>query len=176
MQESLISAANHVAVLPSDLDRFVDFYGSVLGLELILREEAPPFCHAILRCGAQSWLHPVQLPGKASVREASMTFERAQLDHLALTAHSRHAFDEIRRRLAAFRVGLSDVEDLGAFHAFWFSDPDGMPVEVADAVGSTDVLLPDEQIGTVHQHDVEPHIRNGASPAFALGFTCTAGK
>jgi ketol-acid reductoisomerase len=39
--------------------------------------------------------------------------------------------------------------------------------EVADAVKVADVvmiLLPDEQIAAVYKHDVEPHIRKGASP------------
>ena len=46
-------------------------------------------------------------------------------------------------------------------------------LEVAEAVKSADVamiLLPDEQIASVYQNDVEPNIRKGASLAFAHGF------
>jgi catechol 2,3-dioxygenase-like lactoylglutathione lyase family enzyme len=131
MNKSLISGVNHVAVLTEDLDRFVDFYGDVLGLELIFREEAPAFRHAILRCGAQSWLHPVQLPGNPHAHASSVMFERGHLDHLALTAESQDSFNEMRRRLLSGGVNHGDVEDLGAFHAFWFTDPDGMRVEIA---------------------------------------------
>uniref|UniRef100_UPI00374CCF29 ketol-acid reductoisomerase n=1 Tax=Rhodoferax sp. TaxID=50421 RepID=UPI00374CCF29 len=45
--------------------------------------------------------------------------------------------------------------------------------EVADAVKSADVvmiLLPDENIATVYSHDIEPHIKQGASLVFAHGF------
>jgi ketol-acid reductoisomerase len=45
--------------------------------------------------------------------------------------------------------------------------------EVADAVKAADivmVLLPDEQIASVYTHDIEPHIKNGASLVFAHGF------
>ena len=45
--------------------------------------------------------------------------------------------------------------------------------EVADAVRAADVvmiLLPDEQIGSVYTHDVEPNIKPGASLVFAHGF------
>ena len=45
--------------------------------------------------------------------------------------------------------------------------------EVAEAVKQADVvmiLLPDEQIGTVYAHDVEPNIKQGASLVFAHGF------
>jgi ketol-acid reductoisomerase len=51
--------------------------------------------------------------------------------------------------------------------------------EVADAVKSADVvmiLLPDEQIGAVYANDVAPHIRQGASLAFAHGFNVHYGQ
>ena len=128
---SLVSGVNHVAIVTSDLDRFVDFYSRVLGLELVFSEDAPAFRHAILRSGAQSWLHPVQLPGNAHGVAASTMFERGHLDHIALTAASPQSFEELRRRLVSCGACDGGVEDLGAFHALWFCDPDGMRVELA---------------------------------------------
>jgi ketol-acid reductoisomerase len=51
--------------------------------------------------------------------------------------------------------------------------------EVADAVRAADVvmiLLPDENIAEVYRNDVEPHIREGASLAFAHGFNVHYGQ
>jgi len=51
--------------------------------------------------------------------------------------------------------------------------------EVAEAVKGADVvmiLLPDEQIATVYKNDIEPHIREGASLAFAHGFNVHYGQ
>ncbi|MFM7531318.1 MAG: ketol-acid reductoisomerase [Rubrivivax sp.] len=51
--------------------------------------------------------------------------------------------------------------------------------EVAEAVKGADVvmiLLPDEQIASVYKNDVEPHIRPGASLAFAHGFNVHYGQ
>jgi len=51
--------------------------------------------------------------------------------------------------------------------------------EVADAVKAADVvmiLLPDEQIAAVYKNDVEPHIKQGASLAFAHGFNVHYGQ
>jgi ketol-acid reductoisomerase len=51
--------------------------------------------------------------------------------------------------------------------------------EVADAVKSADVvmiLLPDEQIASVYANDVAPHIKQGASLAFAHGFNVHYGQ
>ena len=51
--------------------------------------------------------------------------------------------------------------------------------DVAEAVTGADVvmmLLPDEQIATVYKDDVEPHIKQGASLAFAHGFSVHYGQ
>jgi ketol-acid reductoisomerase len=51
--------------------------------------------------------------------------------------------------------------------------------EVADAVKGADVvmiLLPDEQIASVYANDVAPHIKQGASLAFAHGFNVHYGQ
>ena len=52
-------------------------------------------------------------------------------------------------------------------------------VEVAEAVKSADVvmvLLPDEQIASVYANDIAPHIKQGASLAFAHGFNVHYGQ
>jgi ketol-acid reductoisomerase len=51
--------------------------------------------------------------------------------------------------------------------------------EIAEAVKVADVvmiLLPDEQIAQVYREDVEPHLREGASLAFAHGFNVHYGQ
>jgi ketol-acid reductoisomerase len=51
--------------------------------------------------------------------------------------------------------------------------------EVAEAVKKADVvmmLLPDEQIAAVYKNDVEPHMKKGASLAFAHGFNVHYGQ
>jgi ketol-acid reductoisomerase len=51
--------------------------------------------------------------------------------------------------------------------------------EVSEAVKGADVvmiLLPDEQIAQVYKNDVEPHVRQGASLAFAHGFNVHYGQ
>ena len=51
--------------------------------------------------------------------------------------------------------------------------------EVAEAVKSADVvmvLLPDEQIASVYANDIAPHIKQGASLAFAHGFNVHYGQ
>jgi catechol 2,3-dioxygenase-like lactoylglutathione lyase family enzyme len=127
---TLLTGINHVAVLTDDLDRFVDFYTGVFDLEVVFEETTPAFRHAILRTGPDSWLHPAQVTGNAHGAALPAMFERGHLDHLALTAASAAAFADLRRRLVERGADVGEVEDLGAFHAVWFEDPDGMRVEL----------------------------------------------
>ena len=45
----MLSGLNHIAVMTTDLDRFVEFYAEVFGLEVVFEETDPAFRHAILR-------------------------------------------------------------------------------------------------------------------------------
>lgn len=128
---TLLASLNHVAVITSDLDRFVDFYTRVFGMEEVFRENIPGLRHAILRIAdGSSWLHPAELQGNAHAVAIPQMFQRGHLDHIALLANSPESFERLRERL--MEVGASDgtVEDLGAFLALWFQDPDGMRGEV----------------------------------------------
>lgn len=133
----LLNGVNHVAVLTANLDRFVEFYTRVFGVEVVFEESTPEFRHAILRTGMDSWLHPAELAKNAHGTGVAKMFARGHLDHIALTAASRAAFAEIRSRLIACGASAGVVEDLGAFHSLWFEDPDGMRAELTVIVDPT---------------------------------------
>jgi catechol 2,3-dioxygenase-like lactoylglutathione lyase family enzyme len=134
---NLVKGVNHVAVLTENLDRFVEFYSRVFGLEVVFSESTAGFRHAILRTGPDSWLHPAELANNAHASGRPGMFARGHIDHLALTAASLDAFAEIRSRLIACGASTGAVDDLGAFHALWFDDPDGMRGELAVIVEPT---------------------------------------
>jgi catechol 2,3-dioxygenase-like lactoylglutathione lyase family enzyme len=139
---NLVRGVNHVAVLTDDLDRFVDFYEDVFGLVTVFREDTPAFRHAILRAGDDSWLHPAEVPDNRHGAASASMFDRGHLDHLALTADSPEAFDRLRRRLVGRAETDGTVEDLGAFHSLWFTDPDGMRAELT--------VIVDSDLATIH--------------------------
>lgn len=130
----MIAGVNHIAVLTEDLDRFVAFYCDVFDLEVVFEEATPAFRHAIVRTGPASWLHPAELDGNPHASAVPEMFGRGHLDHLALTAADADGFARARARLVERGVTDGAVEDLGAFHAIWFTDPDGMRVELVHIV------------------------------------------
>ena len=99
----LTGGLNHIAVLTDDLDRFVEFYTDVFDLEVAFTEMTPAFRHAILRTGADSWLHPVEVTDNPHGQALPAMFDRGHLDHLALAANSEEAFEQLRQRLVAVR-------------------------------------------------------------------------
>jgi catechol 2,3-dioxygenase-like lactoylglutathione lyase family enzyme len=126
----LLNGLNHVAVLTGDLNRFTDFYTNVFGMEVVFSESSPGFRHSVLRIGPDSWLHPAEITGNAHASALPAMFTRGHLDHIALTAASQPAFEELRSRLIERGASDGAVETLGAFHSLWFEDPDGMHAEL----------------------------------------------
>jgi catechol 2,3-dioxygenase-like lactoylglutathione lyase family enzyme len=128
---NLVSGINHVAIITSDLERFIRFYDAVFGAEVAFHEVTPAFRHAILRTGPSSWLHPVEVTGNPHGAAVPEMFARGHIDHVALSSPSQEAFDAVRARLLDRGATSGVVEDLGAFHALWFTDPDGMRGELS---------------------------------------------
>ena len=126
---SLLSGINHVAIVTADLDRFIEFYGRIFGASVVFREN-DPFRHAILRIGPDSWLHPVEALDNPNATASSRMFHRGHVDHVALTASSRAAFGELRKRLIECGASEGAIDDLGAFRTLAFQDPDGMRGEL----------------------------------------------
>ncbi len=133
----LLNGVNHVAVMTADLDRFIEFYTRVFEVDVVFREAAPTFRHAILRTGKDSWLHPVEVAGNAHSAATPAMFARGHIDHLALSAGSPETFAMIRARLVECGASHGTIEDVGAFHALWFNDPDGMRAELTVIVDPT---------------------------------------
>jgi catechol 2,3-dioxygenase-like lactoylglutathione lyase family enzyme len=127
---NLVSGINHIALLTADLDRFVAFYREVFDMPLLFEESTPAFRHAILRSGTDSWLHPASVVASPHGAALPDMFKRGHLDHLGLTAASPQAFTVVRERLLERGASDGRIEDLGAFHALWFRDPDGMRGEL----------------------------------------------
>ena len=138
----LTRGLNHIAVLTDDLDRFVEFYTDIFDLDVVFSETSPAFRHAILRLGADSWLHPAEVTGNEHGTANPAVFQRGHLDHLAFTADSPAAFTALSGRLSDRGATDGTIEDLGAFHSLWFTDPDGMRAEL--------VLIVDSQLDGIH--------------------------
>jgi catechol 2,3-dioxygenase-like lactoylglutathione lyase family enzyme len=126
----LTTGINHVAIMTEDVDRFVAFYTEVFGATVVFAETTPQFRHAILSVGGGGVLHPVEVQASPHGRGSAAMTDRGHLDHFAIDAASREAFDELRSRLVARGACDGRITDLGPKLSFWFTDPDGAHLEV----------------------------------------------
>jgi catechol 2,3-dioxygenase-like lactoylglutathione lyase family enzyme len=153
----LLDGINHVAVLTSDTDRLVAFYGAVFGSRATTLHDDENLRMTIVQVGPTEELNVFQIPGNTEHERQVPMFGRGRLDHLALQASSIEAFDTIRDRLVERGASDGFVTDFGPILSLFFRDPDGLEAEVC-------VTNPDRQPG-VHNPPGTPSRRyhpNGA--------------
>ena len=127
----LLDGLNHVAILTNDTDRLCAFYQQVF--EAKVSGELRPgdgMRLTFLDIGEGREFNVFQLEGNTEAERQTPMFGRGRIDHLALQASSKQAFDEIRRRLMACGASDGFVTDFGPILSLFFRDPDGLEAEV----------------------------------------------
>lgn len=120
---NLINNLHHLTFVTADMDRLIAFYEDVFDASAVIDMEEDGLRHAFIELGAETVLHPFEIPG-VEPPEGQPMFQRGRLDHFALNATSEEAFREIRRRLMAAGATDGRVIDMGALWLLTFSDPD----------------------------------------------------
>ena len=131
---TLVEGVNHIAVLTTDMERFIRFYQEAFDatVEHDDRNHAghPGERMVIMVIGERSELSVFEVPGNTQARLQTPMFGRGRIDHFGLNASSRETFEPIRVRL--MHLGASDgtITDFGTKLSVFFRDPDGLEAEV----------------------------------------------
>ena len=134
----LLDGINHVAIITSDTQRFVDFYREMFGAEVDNQEQmGDEGTLTFVRIG-RSEINLFQLNGNSEAERQTPMFGRGRIDHLGLQAASLEDFEEIRRRLIDRGAADEFVTDFGPILSLFFRDPDGLEGEVC--VGNPDAV------------------------------------
>jgi catechol 2,3-dioxygenase-like lactoylglutathione lyase family enzyme len=139
----LLGGIDHVAVMTSDTERLVAFYGEVFEATAEVVEQQDGFRLTIVHLGPGSELNVFQIAGNQEHERQVPMFGRGRLDHLALRAASLEAFETARQRLVERGASDGFVTDFGPALSLFFVDPDGLEAEVC-------VANPDAQPGVHH--------------------------
>ena len=130
----LLDGINHVAVLTSDTDRLLEFYGDVFGATVDGEmRDGPDFRLTLVKVGPHAELNVFEVAGNDEANRQVPMFGRGRLDHLGLQASDLEAFDTIRDRLLARGASDGFVTDFGHVLSVFFTDPDGLEAEVCVA-------------------------------------------
>ena len=126
----LLDGIHHVAILTSDTDRLVRFYGEVFGAVVEDTSVDGPVRLTFLNIGPNTELNIFEIDGNHEAEHQTPMFGRGRIDHLGVRAASIEAFNEIRRRLMKRNATDGFVTDFGPVLSLFFTDPDGLEAEV----------------------------------------------
>lgn len=141
---------HHLALVCKDMQRTVDFYTNVLGMELSATLELPGgWQHFFFDMGGGNQLAFFYFPGaREGVRGEQYpgapwkTLPSGTMHHLAFTVESVEALEQAREELMAQDIRVTDVWDHEFCKSIYFADPDGMQLELSAWVrplGESDV-------------------------------------
>ena len=125
----LLAGVGHVACATADLERLAAFHAEVFGATVSSRGPG----HAFIEVGGGVALHVFERPeltaGAPGVDAAA--WRHGPIDHFTLEAASIDAFAAARDRLLARGCTSGEVVDFGALVSLFFTDPDGLLVELS---------------------------------------------
>lgn len=127
----MLAGFHHVALLTADIDRFIEFYGSVLGATVRFDVSEARARHVLLDVGRDAALHVFEFKESPHGQGDPEIFNRGHLDHLALNVADDQTFQALRRRLVESGASDGTVTDFGPVKTCFFRDPDGMDCEIA---------------------------------------------
>lgn len=129
------AAVHHVALVTNDMKKTVNFYRDVLGAQVAMSHRLPggdgrrhyfvtvaPNTVLAFFETPEAELPPYQPPIQAKSGRA--------LDHIAFFVEDKAALEAWHARLQGQVDHLSPINDLGLVWAFFFSDPNGIVLEV----------------------------------------------
>jgi catechol 2,3-dioxygenase-like lactoylglutathione lyase family enzyme len=128
---TLLAGFNHVATITRDMDRLVRFYDDVFDATPVFDLVAPglELRHVGIDLGG-AFLHAWEAAEDRTGAFSTEMFRRGRLDHIALAARDEEALEILRRRLVEHGACEGSVTDFGSILSVWFTDPDGMELEV----------------------------------------------
>lgn len=131
MPNHLLKGLNHVATVTRDVDRLIAFYKEVFDATPVFDLWAPglEFRHVGIEVGT-GFVHAWEIGEEATGSFPQEMFRRGRLDHFALEARDEEALEVLRERLVRHGACDGSVTDFGSLLSVWFTDPDGMELEV----------------------------------------------
>ena len=125
----LLNGCNHIAIITSDVDRFVRFYGEIFEGAVVADMAEGELRHVLLDLGGVV-LHPFEMKDNPYGLGSDAMFARGHIDHFALNVEDEGVFEELRHRLVEAGVTDGTLTDFGVTRNVWFVDPDGMGCEI----------------------------------------------
>ncbi|MDQ1445102.1 MAG: hypothetical protein QOI20_1566 [Acidimicrobiaceae bacterium] len=115
------------------MDATVRFYHGVLGMRLAATLKAGPMRHYFFEMGPQNTVAFFEWVGAGTFSKPAgvPVPEPLQLDHLSFNLPDEQSLLDLRARLLAAGVEITEVVDHDIMHSVYFTDPNGIALEAS---------------------------------------------
>jgi glyoxylase I family protein len=122
-----ITGGHHVAFSVRDADRSAQWYGDLLGMQVVLKGDDDTVRFRVLAHPDSGWVIGVrQYPGR---EEGAFDELRTGLDHFAFGVSSRAELESWEQRLRAADVPFTPIAESPIGPVIVFRDPDNIQLE-----------------------------------------------
>lgn len=133
---------NHLAMATGDMDKTIRFWRDLLGMRLVAGLGEPGYRHYFFEISGNDLLAFFEWPGvlpakeKEHGRPAKGPFI---FDHVSFGVATEEELFELKDKLNAAGLWVSEVIDHGFIHSIYAFDPNGIPIEFSRAVPGVDI-------------------------------------
>lgn len=133
---------NHLAMVTGDMDATIRFWRDLLGMRLIAGLGGPGYRHYFFQISDRDLIAFFEWTGAEPVPEKEhgrVFFGPIVFDHVSLGVETEDALWELKDRIDAAGIWVSEVIDHGFIHSIYSFDPNGIPIEFSWNVEEIDL-------------------------------------
>ncbi len=133
---------NHLAMATGDMNATVRFWRDLLGMRLVAGLGRPGYRHYFLEISAHDMIAFFEWPDVESIPEKDHGVPVKgpfAFDHVSIEVEGLEDLWELKDRLEASEIWVSEVVDHGFIYSIYSFDPNHIPIEFSAPVPSVDI-------------------------------------
>ena len=133
---------NHLALVTSDMDMTIRFWRDLLGMRLVAGLGDGTYRHYFFEISTEDMIAFFEWPGaeKPELKDHGVPVDGpAIFDHVAIGVSAMEDLIELRRKITAAGLWVSEIIDHGFILSIYAFDPNRIPIEFSWQVPEVDV-------------------------------------
>jgi len=133
---------HHLAMITGNMDMTIRFWRDLLGMRLVAGLGRPGYRQYFFEISQTDMIAFFEWPGVQPLAEKDHGFPvkgPGGFDHIALGVENGDALWELKDRLAAADIWVSEIVDHGFIHSLYTFDPNNIPLEFSAEIPVADI-------------------------------------
>ena len=133
---------NHLAMATGDMDATVRFWRDLLGMRMVAGLGRPGYRHYFFEISGHDMIAFFEWDGvdKGELKDHGVPVKGPfTFDHVSIEVESDDDLWEIKDKLEAAEIWVSEVIDHGFIHSVYAFDPNNIPIEFSAPVSEVDI-------------------------------------